>query len=300
MGHATALIALHVAVALFGFAGLFGKWLALSPVAIVLARTAIAAVALYGVRVLDARLPFANVNSREAAGFDGRLAVNGIVLAAHWVSFFAAIETASVAIGLLGYASFPLFTLLFERVLLGRRWSRREGFTAALVVVGLAFVVPEASLANPIVRGLGLGTVSGATFALLAVLNRRWATSRAATDIAFWQNLVAALVLVPVAWAGDAIPAEIGPREILLLALLGLLCTALAHSLFIASLASVTAHTASIIAALEPVYGIVLAVLLLGESLAPRTIVGGALLVGAAIVATRGSETTPVRGPDPG
>ena len=41
-----ALVALHIAVALFGFAGLFGKWLALSPVAIVLGRTAIAAAAL--------------------------------------------------------------------------------------------------------------------------------------------------------------------------------------------------------------------------------------------------------------
>ena len=46
MTHVAALVALHVAVALFGFAGLFGKWLALSPVAIVLGRTAIAAVAL--------------------------------------------------------------------------------------------------------------------------------------------------------------------------------------------------------------------------------------------------------------
>ena len=50
MTRTTALIALHAAVALFGFAGLFGKWLALSPVAIVLGRTAIAAVALAGAK----------------------------------------------------------------------------------------------------------------------------------------------------------------------------------------------------------------------------------------------------------
>ena len=101
MTHAAALVALHVAVALFGFAGLFGKWLALSPVAIVLGRTAIAAVALGILRL----------RSDERAPFDVRLIANGVVLAVHWLTFFAAIQVSTVAVGLLGYASFPLFTL---------------------------------------------------------------------------------------------------------------------------------------------------------------------------------------------
>src|SRR6185369_18005538 len=97
--HTAALIALHVAVALFGFAGLFGKWLALSPVAIVLGRTAIAAAALGIVRL----------RTRAQAPFDVRLVGNGVVLAVHWLSFFAAIQASTVAVGMLGYASFPLF-----------------------------------------------------------------------------------------------------------------------------------------------------------------------------------------------
>src|SRR5512134_2657752 len=105
MSHAAALIALHVAVALFAFAGLFGKWLSLSPVAIVLGRTAIAAAALGILRL----------RSGERAPFDVRLVANGVLLALHWLSFFAAIQVSTVAVGLLGYASFPLFTLLAER-----------------------------------------------------------------------------------------------------------------------------------------------------------------------------------------
>jgi len=85
MTNAAALVALHVAVALFGFAGLFGKWLALSPVAIVLGRTAIAAAALGIVRI----------RSGKRAPFDVRLAANGVVLALHWVSFFAAIQAST-------------------------------------------------------------------------------------------------------------------------------------------------------------------------------------------------------------
>ncbi len=79
----------------------------------------------------------------------------------------------------------------------------------------------------------------------------------------------------------------IGAREIVLLVVLGLVCTALAHTLFIAALANVTAHTASVVTALEPVYGIALAFALLGEVPGPRTLVGGALIVAAAAFATR-------------
>src|SRR5258705_5306194 len=178
MTNAAALVAVHIAVALFGFAGLFGKWLTLSPVAIVLGRTLIAAMALGILRI----------RAGERAPFDVRLAANGVLLALHWVSFFAAIQVSTVAVGLLGFASFPLFTLVIERMFLARRFHRRETTTALLVTVGLVLLVPELSLANPIVQGLGWGLVSGLTFALLAVMNRRWAVTRPATDIAFWQN----------------------------------------------------------------------------------------------------------------
>ncbi len=268
---------MHAAVALFGFAGLFGKWLALSPVAIVLGRTAVAAVALGIVRL----------RTRKRARFDVRLVGNGIVLAVHWLSFFAAIQVSTVAVGLLGYASFPLFTLIAERVFLARRLRRREAATALLATAGLAMLVPELSLANPVVQGLGWGILSGFTFALLAVMNRRWAGARTATDIAFWQNLLAALALLPFVWAAPWAIGTVGAREVMLVIVLGLFCTALAHTLFIAALTVATAHMGSVIAALEPVYGIALALLFLGEVPSGRTIAGGVLIVAATVIATR-------------
>src|SRR6266567_5131814 len=99
---ARSLAALHLAVVLFGFAGLFGKWLALPAVTIVFGRTLVASVALAVLLRLE-RLPGAIPGRR----IDGRLAVNGAVLALHWVAFFEAIRIASVAVGLLGFASFP-------------------------------------------------------------------------------------------------------------------------------------------------------------------------------------------------
>jgi drug/metabolite transporter (DMT)-like permease len=272
-----ALAALHFAVLLFGFAGLFGKWLALPPAAIVLGRTLVAA-AVLGLLVAA---------RRERPRFATGLAVNGAVLAVHWVAFFEAIRVSTIAVGLLGFASFPLFVLVLERLILGRRWQRIEALTALMVATGLIVLVPRFAWEERTVQGLAWGILSGFTFALLAVRSRRYATTHAPAAVALWQNAFAALVLLPFIVGGVvAMPAPTA-RDVGLLLVLGIACTALAHTLFIASLRRVSAHTASVVAALEPVYGIALAAWLLAEHPSPRTLAGAALIVGAALVATR-------------
>lgn len=277
------LVALHVAVALFGAAGLFGASLALPAVWIVFGRTSIAALALFALAVAlgDLRRPVAG------------LALNGVVLAVHWATFFAAIQTAGVAVGLLGYASFPLWTLLLERALGEGGSAGRDWVVAALVVAGLVLTVPSFEVRDIVVRGLAWGLVSGATFAWLTVRNRRFARSIPARGIALWQNAFAALALVPVAafWPASAhwpTPVEWG-----LLLALGLLSTALAHTLFVAALAGVSAHAASVVAALEPVWGIALSAAVLGERPTAGMLAGCALLVAAAVVASRSGGERP-------
>jgi drug/metabolite transporter (DMT)-like permease len=272
--HGGALLGVHVAVLLFGFAGLFGKWLPLAPGVIVFGRTVVASIALaILLRAAGERL----------GRFEWRFAVNGAVLALHWVAFFQAIQTATVAVALLGFASFPLFVLLLEAALLRRQLRGGEWATAALVTAGLLLVVPDFRLENRTVQGLLWGLVSGFSFALLAVCNKALAARRTAGDLAFWQNACAAICLLPAALVAPALP---DARSLALLVVLGVVCTALAHTLFIRSLRALSAHTASIVAALEPVYGIALAFVLLGEIPSARTLAGGALIVGAVLLAT--------------
>jgi drug/metabolite transporter (DMT)-like permease len=278
---ARSLAALHLAVALFGFAGLFGKWLTLPPVTIVFGRTLVASMTLALLLRLT-REPGAPTRPRV----EWRLAANGAVLALHWVAFFQAIQTASVAVGLLGFASFPLFVLLLEAATRQRALRGGEWATAILVAGGLVLLVPELRWENRVVQGLSWGIVSGFTFALLTVGNRALATRYSAGAIALWQNACAAVCLLPVAVLAAAVP---GARELVLLVVLGVVCTALAHTLFIHALHVLSAHTASVVTALEPVYGIALAFLLLGETPTARTLAGAILLVGAALQATRRS-----------
>ena len=277
MSAAASLLALHAAVVLFGFSGLFGKWIALSAVAIVVGRTLIAAVTLALVATI----------TRETRCHPSQaLIVNGGILALHWVAFFAAIKVSTVAIGLLGYASFPLFVLLLEFLQLGRRWRATDAITAIAVTLGLVLLVPADSWHAATALGLAWGVLSGLSFALLAVRNRSLRNAHPAIGLALWQNAFAAIWLLPVlAWQGA--DGTLSLEAVTLLLVLGIACTALAHTLFIASLVQLTAHTASVVAALEPVYGIAFAVLLLDEIPGWRTIAGATLIVGASIYASR-------------
>ena len=272
--HYPALASLHVAVLLFGLAGLFGKWIDLPAAAIVFGRAAIAAVALGAVLLRSPARRF---------GFEWRMAITGAVLALHWWAFFEAIRLSSVAIGLLGYASFPLFVVLLEAGWLRVTLRAVDMATAGLVVAGLLVLVPEVRADAAVTSGLGWGVVSGLSFALLTVGNRALVPRRSPQTIAFWQNACAAICLAPALLSMPTLP---GGRDLVLLLVLGVVCTALAHTLFIASMRTLRAHTAGVIAALEPAYGIALAALLLHELPAPRTIAGAALLVGAALAAT--------------
>ncbi len=275
-----ALLALHGAVVLFGFAGLFGKWLVWSPAAIVLGRTSIAALALAAVVLYRQRtLPPPTV---LAAG-------NGLLLAAHWVAFFAAIQASTVATGLLGFASFPLFVPLLDRVLHGVPAPRGVWKQAVLVVAGLVLLVPDLRWQGQVaqLQGLGWGVVAGFTFAWLTVRTRAAGATHRPEVMALWQNAVAALCVAPIVLWQGGVGAAITPLTLLQIVLLGIGCTALAHTLFIGGLRRVGAATASVIAALEPVYGIALAAWLLGEIPAGRTLAGAALLMAAALAASR-------------
>jgi drug/metabolite transporter (DMT)-like permease len=279
----SALASLHVAVLLFGLAGLFGKWIELPAATIVLGRSAVAAAAL-GMILRCA--------PRARGRLDWRMGVNGAVLALHWLAFFKAIQIADVATGLLGYASFPLFVLLLEVALRRSRARGVDWLIAGLVVAGLTVLVPEPRLDNRVVQGLAWGVLSGFSFALLAVSNRALAAKYPPMAIAFWQNAFAAACLAPALVLAPTLP---DARALGLLLVLGLVCTALAHTLFIRGMRLQSSHTASVVAALEPVYGIALAAVLLDEVPDARRLFGALLIVGAAMAASVVAARTPVR-----
>ena len=273
------LVQIHIAVFLFGFAGLFGKFLSCSPFYIVLGRTVFGALAL--------GLYAAACTGIALSGFSRaalrRFACQGALLASHWVFFFLSIQVSSVAVGLVTFSSFPLFVTVLEPLFFKERLRLADIVTATAVFAGIVLVVPDLNPANQTTLGACYGTLSGLTFALLALLNRQNARQSDPIAVAFYQNLFAALFLVlPIAILTPAAPVL---RDLPVLILLGVVFTALAHTCFIRSLGIIRVQTAAVIAGLEPVYGIILAFFMLGEVPALRTLAGGVIIIGTTIAA---------------
>lgn len=288
--HGQGLLKLHLAVFLFGLAGLFGKFVACSALYIVLARTAFAALALGAYTRFNPKLS-------TIPACRPRYIAQGVLLAAHWYLFFLSIQVSSVAVGLVTFSSFPLFVTFMEPLWFKEALKKRDLVTAAVVFAGIILVVPDLNFDNQVTLGAFYGILSGLTFALLALVNRDNARNGDPIATALYQNVFAALALGAVILAlavfapgSSELKAPVA-ADIPALLFLGIACTALSHTLFIQSLAAIRAQTASVITGLEPVYGIVLAFFLLGEIPEFTTLAGGILIIGATVAAGYFSKT---------
>ncbi len=276
---AHALFRIHSAVLLFGLSGLFGKFIDASPLYIVLGRTVFAAMALG----LYARLISGTRLSDIPGQGMGLFILQGALLAVHWYFFFLSIQISSVAVGLVTFSTFPLFVTFMEPLVFKEPLARKDILTAVVVFIGICLVIPEPDLSNQTTLGGIFGILSGLTFAILALVNRRNVRVSDAVAVAFYQNLFAALCLViPVILIQPRAPAA---TDLPALVFLGVVCTALSHTLFISSLKQIRAQTASVITGLEPVYGIVLAFFFLREIPALSTLAGGGIIIGASVAA---------------
>jgi drug/metabolite transporter (DMT)-like permease len=279
------LLRVHLAVAGFGFAGLFGKFLTLSPVIIVAGRAGFAALSL---ALLLALKP------AWRGEFRGRGATIclGVLLAAHWWTFFQAIQTATVAVALVSFSAFPVLVILSEAIWQRVRPRALDLGAALAALGGVAVIVPRLDISDATFRGVLWGLASGVSFAVMVIWNRHQVRNGSPWLLAMIQNAVAFLVLLPLALLQSARPTA---REWVGLAVLGVIFTAGTHGLFIQGLRTVPAKLASLICTLEPAYGILASALFLKEIPTLKTLLG-ALLITAAVISVSREARKPVNG----
>lgn len=271
----TSLVQVHVAVLLFGMAGLFAEWVAQSAWIIVLGRV------FFGTLALGAILLYRRESIRLHTRTDAlRLLLTGVILAVHWTTFFQSIQVANVAVGLIAYSTFPMFVTFLEPLMLKTRLRLIDIAIALVTVIGAVLVVPSFTLENQITQGFLWGVVSALTFALLSIFNK-WNVERySSLVVAFYQDAAAAVMLLPAFFLNTT---PITTTDWGLLVLLGVIFTALAHTLYIQGLSGIRAWVAGIIASLESVYGIVFALVIFAQVPSLRTLLGGAIILGAAL-----------------
>ncbi|MBN2584251.1 MAG: DMT family transporter [Planctomycetes bacterium] len=279
------LIQLNIAVLLWGGTAMFSKGIALPPEHITCLRALVAAVALLAF-LRATRTRFRPDNLKHY----GIMGLIGLLMCLHWVTYFSALKVSSAAVAILSLQTYVVTTALVEPFVFGERLHKIDVAVAVVVFTGVAIMVPQFKLTNTTTQGILLGIVSGMFFMVRNLITRKYVKQYSSSTLMFWQVLVTFVLLMPLVLRspeGVFVPKTVG-----LLVLLGAVFTALPHTLHSESFKHLSGKTVGILGTLLPFYGAVAGYFVHGETVTPRTVVGGMLILACIIFETVRSVRT--------
>ncbi|MBI1191657.1 MAG: EamA family transporter [Bacteroidetes bacterium] len=276
MNRRRAYLELHTAVLLFGFTAILGKLITLEEIALVWYRMGLATLSIF-------LIPGVLRNVRTLSPGQWRtLSGIGVIVALHWVTFFGSIKASSVSVTLSCMGTTALFTAFLEPLWL-RRAFRAEEFALGLFIIPGIFLISR--FAEHSQTGIILGIISAALASAFSILNKRALEKHPAftiTLVELGSGWLFLSLLLPLwmHWNPETVWVPV-PIDWLWLLLLALVCTTLAYVLALRALGPLSAFINSLTINLEPVYGILLAMVIFQEhkALSPGFYAGSAMVL---------------------
>ncbi len=269
------LLAVHSSVVIFGLTALFSKLVTLTALEISMLRSIFAAIVI-AVLMLWNRQSL-QLSAKKDYAIAGLL---GILLATHWVTYFHAMQVATIAVGVIALYTFPIITVFLEPLFHGNRPRLKDIISAIFMLIGVYLLTPDFSVNNQTTQGILWGILSALLFSLRNIIQGHYFTNYSARHSLFYQTLVTFIVLMPFSYT--VIP-EVTDYQWLQLVVLGIFFTALPHTLFAFSLINLKAKTASLVACIQVVYATFFAILILNEWPELTTIAGGIIIISTAM-----------------
>ncbi|GMQ84928.1 MAG: DMT family transporter [Acidimicrobiia bacterium] len=223
----------------------------------------------------------------------GRLLLLGVLLSAHWLTFFLAIQLTTVAVALALVYTGPIIAAALSGPLLGERNAGSAWLGLALAAGGMLVVVRPGSGAT--LDGVIVALVSAVLFAALFIVGKPLASSLGGLAVATWESVVAAIVLAPFTVQAVRESSEFWAEFLIL----GLVFTGIAGVIWWGSMRRLPVAVVSVIMYLEPASAVVWAAVFLGESPSPLTWLGVALVIAGGVLAGVGAtQAVPVLADD--
>ncbi len=257
-----AYIQLHIAVLLFGFTAILGDLISLSALVLVWWRVLITCISLlffiqYGKTLLA-------IPKKLILKFMGI----GVLVAIHWITFFGAVKYSNASICLVAMATTSFFTSFLEPLILKKPFKAYEMILGLLIIPGMILVVNNIEVS--MLKGIWVGMISAFLASLFAIFNKGLVDKADSYSITFIELGAACLfitLLFPFYYKYDPTAAFLpAANDLVYLLILALLCTTLAYILSLKALKYISAFAANLTINLEPVYGIILAWLILNEN----------------------------------
>lgn len=251
---------LHITVLIFGLTGILGKLISIDSYLLVWYRTMIAVVALLGYFLFTKfSLKISKKQLLKTLGV-------GVIIAIHWVTFFEAIKQSNVSVALVCFSSSTLFTSLIEPLYFKRKIKVYELIFGVVIILGLYFIF---SFEFKYLIGMILSIISAALASWFTVLNGILIKETKAKTISFYE-LLGAFVVVGIyllfSIDGDFSQFAISMSDFKWLLILGTVCTAFAFIVSVEVMKKISPYTVTMSVNLEPIYSIVLAIIIWPES----------------------------------
>ena len=266
---------LHVIVFIWGFTAVLGALISLDAVPLVWYRMLLAV----GFMVLYIALTKTSVKVPKKTIVAFLFA--GLVIALHWLTFFKAIKVSNISVTLACLSTGAFFTSFLEPLLTGKKIVLYEVFFGLLVVVGLGIIF---KVEGHYIEGILLALSSAFLSALFSVINGKFAKAYNPAVISLYEVFGGVFFIsLYLLFTGsfDRAFFTISASDWLYLGILSSVCTAYAFIASVKVMKFLTPYTVMLTINLEPIYGIILAVLVFEEKekMSPAFYIGACIIL---------------------
>ncbi|MDF4222121.1 DMT family transporter [Maribacter sp. M208] len=273
--HVKHLLEINLAMLFVATSGALGRYVQLPVPVAIGARAVIAFVAL----VLYCKWKDFNlkIDKKDALV----IFLSGLLMGAHWVTYFYSLKLSNVAIGMLSVFTYPVITSFLEPILLKTKFQLMHLLLAFLVLTGMYFLSPTLDFENSYTIAIAFGVFSALAYALRNIILKQKVSKYNGTVLMTYQTAIVGIILFPflLTVSTDAI---VNQWEVLVA--LAVLTTAIGHTMFLMTFKHFNITTVSILSSVQPVYGILIAAVFLSEIPKGTTILGGILILSSVVI----------------
>lgn len=271
---------LHFIVFIWGFTAILGALISIDAVPLVWYRVLLAFVALF------LFLKFRKVSFNENWADLLRLAFGGLLVALHWVTFFHAIKISTVSTTLITLSSSAFFVVLIKPFFERKKFQMYELLLALMAILGFVIIFRSETLYK---TGILFALLSAFLVALFSVLNSRFIQKYSGGKIAFYELFFAWIFLsVVLLFEGEISMSllKVSRSDWIYLLVLALICTAYPFVVATNLLKKMSPFTIVLTNNLEPVYGIILALIIFGdkEMMSPEFYLGALVILSSVLL----------------
>jgi len=274
---------LHFIIFIWGFTAVLGALIRLDYFTLTWYRMGLASTFLFIYLIINEK------RRKQLFQFDlknqFRYIIGGIIIALHWIAFFYAIKASNVSITLITMSSGAFFTSLIEPLFFKRKIYFYEILFGLLILLGFIVLIKVENIAY---TGVYFALIAAFLSGLFSVMNGIYIRTKDAYTLSFYQLFYGFLFLsFTLAVKGDLIQMPHPTRsDWIYLLILASICTAYAFSESIHLMKYLSPYTVMISINLEPVYGIILAIIVLGnqEKMSERFYIGGLIILTIIII----------------